>query len=93
MRCRIHTYLMDMLCCTAPSQSPNESTKEKIFENIVNVNPTQEVRNNLARCFLLLFDNDSIYDTNYKSLVNFWNSNDNRIQKKLDDKTPESYFK
>ena len=85
-----------MLCCTAPSQSPNESTKEKTFENIVNVNPTQEVRNNLARGFLLLFDSDSIYeenDTNYKSLVNFWNSNDNRIQKKLDGKTPESYFK
>jgi hypothetical protein len=83
---------------------PNESTKEKIFENIVSVNPTQEVRDNLARGFLLLFDRDSIYkecDTNYKSLVKFWNSNVNSIRERLGDKTkgtmifsaPDSYFK
>ena len=83
---------------------PNESTKEKIFENIVNVNPTQEVRDNLARGFLLVFDRDSIYeesDTNNKSLINFWNSNAYRIREGLGDKTkgtmifsaPDSYFK
>jgi hypothetical protein len=83
---------------------PNESTKEKIFENIVSVNPTQEVRDNMAKGFLLVFDRDSIYeesDTNYKSIVNFWNSNVNRIQKKLRGETkgtmifsaPDSYFK
>src|SRR5215472_2075843 len=83
---------------------PNESTKEKIFQNIVNVNPTQEVRDNLASGFLLEFDRDSIYeesDTNYKSLVNFWNSNVTRIRERLGDKTkgtmifsaPDSYFK
>jgi hypothetical protein len=47
---------------------------------------------------------DSIYEecgTDHKSIVNFWNSNVNRIQKKLDGKTkgtmlfsaPDSYFK
>src|SRR5215831_19323782 len=83
---------------------PNESTTEKIVENIVSVNPTQEVRDNLSRGLMLVFDRDSIYeenDTNYKSIVNFWNSNVNTIQKKLQGKTkgtmifsaPDSYFK
>ena len=83
---------------------PNESTTEKIVENIVSVNPTQEVRDNLSRGLMLVFDRNSIYeesDTNYKSIVNFWNSNVNTIQKKLQGKTkgtmifsaPDSYFK
>jgi hypothetical protein len=82
---------------------PNDSTKEKIFDSIVSVNPTQEVRDNLARGFLLVFDRDSIYEEsgiNYKSIVNFWNSNVNRIRERLGDKAkgtmifsaPDSYF-
>jgi hypothetical protein len=83
---------------------PNESAKEKLFENIANVNPTQVVQNNLASGFLMVVNRDSIYeenDTNYKSIVNFWNSNVKRIQEKLGNKTkgtmifsaPDSYFK
>jgi hypothetical protein len=83
---------------------PNESTTEKIVENIVSVNPTQEVQDNLSRGLLLVFDRNSIYeecDTNYKSIVNFWNSNVNRIRRRLGDQTkgtmifsaPDSYFK
>lgn len=38
---------------------PNESAKEKLFENIANVNPTQVVQNNLASGFLMVVNRDS----------------------------------
>jgi hypothetical protein len=82
---------------------PNKSGEEKVFENIMNVK-SGKVQNYLSKGFLLLFDRDSIYEeggADYRSIVKFWNSNVNRIQKKLDGKTkgtmifsaPDSYFK
>jgi hypothetical protein len=83
---------------------PDESAKEKLFENVMNVNPTEKVQNYISKGFLTAVNRDSIYEesgTNYKSIVDFWNSNVHRIQKKLQGKTkgtmifsaPDSYFK
>jgi hypothetical protein len=85
-----------------PESIPNKSAEEKVFENIINVN--SEVQNYLSKGFLTVVNRDSIYEecgADYRSIVNFWNSNVNRIQKKLDGKTkgtmmlsvPDSYFK
>ena len=83
---------------------PDESAKEKLFENVMNINPTEKVQNYISKGFLTAVNRDSIYEesgTNYKSIVAFWNSNVHRIQKKLQGKTkgtmifsaPDSYFK
>jgi hypothetical protein len=83
---------------------PNNSSEEKVFENIMNVNPTEKVKNCLSNGFLTVVNPDSIYKesgVNYKSIVNFWNFNVHIIQKKLQGKskgtmifsTPDSYFK
>jgi len=82
---------------------PNKSAKEKVFENIINVN-SGEVQNYLSKGFLTVVNRDSIYEecgADYRSIVNFWNSNVSRIQKELDGKTkgtmifsaPDSYLK
>jgi len=82
----------------------NESAQEKVFEDIINVIPTEKVRSCISNGFLTVVNRDSIYEecgADYRSIVNFWNSNVNRIQKKLDGKTkgtmifraPDSYFK
>ena len=83
---------------------PNESEEEKVFKNITNVNPTQKVQKYLSSGFLTVVNPDSIYEecgTNYKSIVDFWNSSVDRIQKNLQGKTkgtmiisaPDTYFK
>jgi hypothetical protein len=70
----------------------------------MNVNPTQKVQNHVSSGFLTVVNPDSIYEecgTNYKSIVDFWNSSVDRIQKNLRGKTkgtiiisaPDSYFK
>jgi hypothetical protein len=98
-----NTYLSNGYSVIYGAESiPNKPAEEKVFENIINVN--SEVENYLSKGFLTVVNRDSIYEecgTDHKSIVNFWNSNVNRIQKKLDGKTkgtmmfsePDSYFK
>jgi len=98
-----NTYLSNGYSVIYGSESiPNKFAEEKVFENIINVN--SEVQNYLSKGFLTVVNRDSIYEecgADYRSIVNFWNSNVNSIQKKLDGKTkgtmlfsaPDSYFK
>lgn len=80
----------------------NESAREKVIENIINIDPT--VQNSISKGFLAVVNPDSIYGesgSDYRSIVNYWNSQINQIQKKSEDKTkgtmifstPDSYFK
>ncbi|HEY7227483.1 MAG TPA: hypothetical protein VH481_05095 [Nitrososphaeraceae archaeon] len=81
----------------------NESAQAKVFEDIIKVNPTEKVRSSISKGFLTVVSPISIYEecgADYRSIINFWNSNINRIQKKLDGNTkgtmifsaPDSYF-
>src|ERR1700758_2939314 len=77
-----NTYLSNGYSVLYGSESiPNKSAEEKVFENIINVN--SEVQNYLSKGFLTVVNRDSIYEecgADYRSIVNFWNSNVNRIQ-------------
>ena len=99
-----NTYLSNGYSVLYGAESvPNKSAEEKVFENIINVN-SGEVQNYLSKGFLTVVNRDSIYEecgADYRSIVNFWNSNVSRIQKELDGKTkgtmifsaPDSYLK
>lgn len=82
---------------------PNESAREKVIENIINIDPT-EIQNFISKGFLAVVNPDSIYEesgSDYRSIANYWDSQVNKIQKKLEGKTkgimifsaPDSYFK
>jgi len=82
---------------------PNESAKDRLVNNIQNVNNTEEVQNNISKGQLVVIDADSIHeenDGNYKSMVKYWWLQVTRLQEKLQKKSkgimmfsaPDVYF-